>query len=181
MPAMSDLFVMAFRWISLALIAAILAAEGYLLFDRYFYGPLKVIDWSGRVMTLEEKELLFEATREEANYATDAATDMEFAGIVRSVMDPLTVCGMVRLRSRSGVWENWIIFDIILPGDHPLLKATHRILVLQGMASSVVGKRVVYRVHGVDREITPRDRFKCEPSTCEKCDRYDWAPIANVE
>jgi hypothetical protein len=48
MLAMSDLFDMAFRWISLALIAAILAAEGYLLFDRTFHGPLKIIDWSGR-------------------------------------------------------------------------------------------------------------------------------------
>jgi hypothetical protein len=176
MLAMSDLFDMALRWISLALIAAILAAEGYLLFDRTFYGPLKVIDWSGRV-----KELLFGATREQVKDATDAATDMEFASMVRSVMDPLTVCGMVRLRSGSGAWENWIIFDILLPGDHPLLKATFRVPVLQGMTSMSVGKRLLYQVNGGDRAVTPRDRFKCEPSTCEKCDRYDWLPIAEVE
>jgi hypothetical protein len=53
MRAIGDLFDIALRWISLALIAAILAAEGHLLFNRYLYGPLNVIDWSGRVMTLE--------------------------------------------------------------------------------------------------------------------------------
>lgn len=168
------------RWISLALIAAILAAEGYLLFDRTFSGPLKIIDWSGWVTTLKEKELLFDAIREQVK-ATDAATDIEFASMVRSVMDPLTVCGMVRLRSGSGDWENWIIFDILLPGDHPLLKATFRVPVLQGMTSSSLGKRLVYGVNGVDRAVKPRDRFKCEPRICEKCDRYDWAPIAEVE
>jgi hypothetical protein len=54
MRAIADLFDMAFRWISVTLIAAILAAGGYLLFNRYLYGPLNVIDWSGGVITLEE-------------------------------------------------------------------------------------------------------------------------------
>jgi hypothetical protein len=182
MPAMRDLSDMAFRWISLALIAAILAGEGYLLFNRYFYGPLNVIDWSGRVMTLEEKQQLFGETREDIQRETDAVTDMEFASLVRSTLDPLTVCGMARVRSRSGVWGSWQIIDIILPGDHPLLKASFRKPVLQGMAAPVDGHRLEYQVHDDSREITAQDRFKCEPMTCEKnCDRYSWMPIATVE
>jgi hypothetical protein len=180
---MGDLFDMAFRWIILAIIAAILAAEGYVLTSRYLYGPLNVIDWSGRVMTLEEKELLFqEVTRETMKGETDAPADMEFASIVRSTLDPLTVCGMARLRSRSGVWGSWQIIDIILPGDHPLLKATFRKSVLQGMAAPTDGHRLQYLVHDDHREITPQDSFKCEPITCEqKCDRYSWMPIATIE
>jgi hypothetical protein len=173
---------MAFRWISLAVIAAILAAEGTLLFNRTFYGPLNVIDWSGHVMTLEEKQLLFQETREEMRRRTNAVTDMEFASLVRSTLDPLTVCGMARQRNSSGVWGSWQIIDIILPGEHPLLKETVRKPVLQGMSAPVDGHRLVYQVHDVDREITPQDRFKCEPITCEKnCDRYSWAPISTIE
>jgi hypothetical protein len=166
------------------MIAAILAIEGYHLSSRYFYGPLNVIDWSGRVMTLEEKELLFHEVTRETTIKGDtyATTDVEFASIVRSTLDPLTVCGMVRLRSRSGVWGSWQIIDIILPGDHPLLKETVRTPVLQGMAAPTDGHRLTYLVHDDSREINPQDRFKCEPITCEqKCDRYSWVPIATVE
>jgi hypothetical protein len=179
--AIGDLFDMALRWITLALIAALLAAEGYFLFNRYFYGPLNVIDWSGRVMTLEEKQRLFQSTRERVRGEIDAGTDMEFASLVRSTLDPLTVCGMARVRNRSS-WGSWQIIDIILPGDHPLLKYTSRKPVLQGMAAPTDGHRLVYQVHDADREITPQDRFKCEPITCEKnCNRYTWVPIATIE
>jgi hypothetical protein len=181
MLAISDLFEMKFRWISSTLIAAILAAEGYLLFNSYFYGPLNVVDWSGRVMTLEEKEQLLEAMRERVKGDTDAASNMEFASIVRSTLDPLTVCGMARLRNSTGVWGSWVIFDIGYPGNHPLLKQTIRRPFLQGIGEPLDEQRIVYQVHDVVREITPRDRFKCEPTTCEKCDSYSWEPIAEID
>ena len=170
---------MPLRWISLALIAAILAAEGYLLFNRYFHGPLTFFDWSGRVMTLEEKEHLFEETR---HVVTEfPATDVEFARIVRSALDPMTVCGIARLKNRSGIWGSWVIFHIGFPGDHPLLKET--VLVPFGTLSLrwLFEGRISYRIGDVSREVTPQDRLKCEPTTCEKCDRYNWGSVEVID
>ena len=129
---------MAIRGVTLAAIAVILAAEGYAHVREILLRPdLNVIDRSGRVISLEEKELLFHEVTRETSIGSDtyAPTDMEFVSIVRSTLDRLTVCGMARLRSRSGVWGSWQIIDIILPGDHPLLKETVRKPVLQGMAA----------------------------------------------
>ena len=171
--------VMHLRWISLALIAAILAAEGYLLFNRYFYGPLNFMDWSGRVMTLDEKEQLFEVTRDVVTEFP--ATDVEFASIVRSALDPLTVCGIARLKSRAGAWGNWEIFNIGFVGDHPVLKET--VLVPFGRLSLrtlIAGHEISYRVGNVHRKVTPQDRLKCEPTKCEKCDRYHWGSSGEI-
>ena len=77
MRAIGDLFDIALRWISLALIAAILAAEVH--FNRYLYGPLNVIDWSGRVMTLEGRI----ASRERAGVISVVARSQRVAMTAR--------------------------------------------------------------------------------------------------
>jgi hypothetical protein len=49
------------------------------------------------------------------------------------------------------------------------------------MGIAIGGQRVVYQIHNRDREITPHDRFTCEPVTCEKCDRYLWVGITKID
>jgi hypothetical protein len=98
---------MLIRWISLTAIVVVLAAESWLVFDRYFYGPLRIVDWSGRVISLEEKKQLFDETRDSLLGVTDVATGVEFAGLVRSVSEPRRVCGLFRPKRKSGLWASW--------------------------------------------------------------------------
>ena len=106
---------MAFRLLGLSLIGVILSAEGYLLFQRYLYGPLNIIDWSGRVTTLDEKEQLLAELREKLNTKglIEAPTSYELTNLVRSGLDPLAVCGMSRFKSKSGGGELDAFFDRI--------------------------------------------------------------------
>jgi hypothetical protein len=153
----------ALRWISLIVIAAILAVEAWLLFDRTLYGPLRIADWSGLVMTLDEKEQLFDQVRNDASGVTDVATGVEFAGLVRSVSEPRRVCGLFRHKSKSGLWASWRQFSI-----HYGVYGTF----FGGSidTASDPPKPFLYQRNGVLRELTPRDRVECEPvNPCEMC------------
>jgi hypothetical protein len=61
----AELLSMIFRAIGLAVISSILVAEAYLLVDKYFIsiGPLQVVDWSARALTLEEQNRLHDELR----------------------------------------------------------------------------------------------------------------------
>ena len=90
---------MAFRWAILILIGAVLASEGYLILEKYYFdGPLSMTDWSGRIMTLDEKEQLFGQLREKLNQAGQA-TSYELARMVRSGLDPLAVLTSRRVKA----------------------------------------------------------------------------------
>jgi hypothetical protein len=173
---------MAFRWISLILIGVILTAEGYLIFERYFYGPLNVIDWSGSVMTLDEKEQLFGKLRETLNEKglIEAPTSYELTRIVRSGLDALAVCGMSRFKSKSRAWGNWMLFSVEFRGDHAVTKRIINQPVLRGISFD----DLIYRTQDGDRAITPRDTFICEPlpTRCPpgQCAPYDWTTAVRV-
>jgi hypothetical protein len=175
---------MAIRWIGLILIGVILTAEGYLIFERYFYGPLNIIDWSGRVMTLDEKEQLFGELREElkAKGLIEAPTSYELTKIVRSGLDPLAVCGMSRFKSKSRAWGNWTLFSIEFRGDHAVTKHIINQPLLRGIPTSI--DDLIYRTRDGDRAITPRDTFICEPlpTRCPpgQCAPYDWITAVRV-
>jgi len=175
---------MAFRWISLILICVILTSEGYLIFERYFYGPLNIIDWSGRVMTLDEKEQLFGQLREtlSAKGLIEAPTSYELTRIVRSGLDPLAVCGMSRFKSNSHAWGNWTLFSIEFRGGHVVTKQVINQPLLRGIPTSI--DDLIYRTRDGDRAITSRDTFKCEPlpTRCPpgQCAPYDWTTAVRV-
>jgi hypothetical protein len=170
---------MAFRWIGLILIGVILTTEGYFIFERYFYGPLNIIDWSGRAMTLDEKEQLFGELREKLNAKglTEAPTSYELTKIVRSGLDPLAVCGMSRFKSKSRAWGNWTLFSIEFRGDHAVTKQMIKRPLLRGIPTSAIDD-LIYRTEDGDRAITPRDTFICEPKPTRcppgQCAPYDW-------
>jgi hypothetical protein len=175
---------MAVRWIGLILIGFILTAEGYLIFQNSFYGPLNIIDLSGRVMTLDEKEQLFDELREKlgAKDPNKASISYELTRIVRSGLDPLAVCGMSRFRSNSRAWGNWTLFSIEFRGDHTVTKRTIDRPLLRGVPISV--DNLVYRTRDGDRAITPRDTYICEPrpTRCPpgQCAPYDWTTAVRV-
>lgn len=170
---------MPFRLLSLLLIGAILFAEGYLLFQRYLYGPLNIIDWSGRVMTPDEKGQLFAELRKELDEIgrDDSPTSYELAKIVRSALDPLAICGMSRFKSKAGVWANWVLFSIEFPGNHSVTKETINRPVLFGFFNPE--RNLVYQTKHGSRAITPSDTFICEPwpTKCPpgQCPPYDWS------
>jgi hypothetical protein len=175
---------MAFRWISLILIGVILTAESYLIVQRYFYGPLNIIDWSGRIMTLDEKEQLFGGLREQLNAEglIEAPTSYELTRIVRSRLDPRAVCGIGRFKGKSGAWGNWQLFSIEFPGDHGITKEIINHPLLRDMSPSI--GNVVYLTRDGDRAITPRDTFVCEPlpTRCPpgQCAPYDWTTAVRI-
>jgi hypothetical protein len=166
------------------LIAAILAAEGYLVFNRYLYGPLNVIDWSGRVMTLDEKEQLFGELREKLNTGglVEAPTSYELTRLVRSRLDPLAVCGMSRFQRKSRAWGNWMLFSIEFRGDHAVTKEVINRPLLRGISPAI--DNLVYRTREGDRAIAPHDTFMCEPlpTRCPpgQCAPYFWSASLSV-
>jgi hypothetical protein len=170
---------MAFRWISLILVGVLLTSEAYLIFERYFYGPLNIIDWSGRVMTLDEKEQLF---GELIGEGLEAPTSYELTRIVRSGLDPLAVCGMSRFKSKSRAWGNWTLFSIEFRGDHAVTKQIINRSLLRGFSTSI--DNVVYQTRDGVRAITPHDTFICEPlpTRCPpgQCAPYNWTTAVRV-
>ncbi|KRQ07498.1 hypothetical protein AOQ71_23275 [Bradyrhizobium manausense] len=177
---------MAFRLLSLLLIGVILSAEGYLLFQRCLYGPLNIIDWSGRVMTLDEKGQLFGELREILNKRglIEAPSSYELGKMVRSNLDPLAVCGMSRFKSKSGAWGNWTLFSIEFPGDRLVTKETISRPLLRGISRTADDLNLVYRTRDGDQAISPRDTFICEPlpTRCPpgQCPAYDWTTAVRV-
>jgi hypothetical protein len=174
----------AVRWICLILIGVILTAGGYLIFERYFYGPLNITDLSGRVITMDEKEQLDEQLHQDFKYEapTKRPTSYELTRIVRSGMDPLTVCGMGRFQQKSGAWGNWQLFLIEFPGDHPVTKETVKHPLLREIVPDTYN--MVYRTPEGVRAITPRDTFICEPNPTRcppgQCALYDWTQAARL-
>jgi hypothetical protein len=175
---------MAVRWIGLILIGFILTAEGYLIFQNSFYGPLNIIDLSGRVMTLDEKEQLFDELGEKlgAKDPNKASISYELTRMVRSGLDPLAVCGMSRFKINSRAWGNWTLFSIEFRGDHTVTKRTLDRPLLRDVPISV--DNLVYRTRDGVRAITPRDTYICEPrpTRCPpgQCAPYDWTTAVRV-
>lgn len=176
---------MPLRWISLILIGVLLAAEGYLIFERYVHGPLNIIDWSGRVLTLDEKEQIFGELRKtlhDKGLIEDNPTSYELSRIVRSGLDPLAACGMSRFKTKSRAWGNWTLFSIEFSGEHAVTKEVINRPLLRGIP--IAFDNLIYRTRDGDRAITPRDTFKCEPrpTRCPlgQCAPYDWASGVRV-
>jgi hypothetical protein len=157
---------MNFRLISLALISAVLVAEGYLVVDKYFIPkvPLQFVDWSRRVLTLEEQHQLYEELRVNLMGVTDPSSGIMLSGLIRSISEPKRICGLAKHKDRKGQWLDWNQFAVTFSR--------------YGMGAMMGGginreedyKGTKYLREGIYRPLKQDDSVECEPvSPCEMC------------
>jgi hypothetical protein len=154
------------RMISLALISAIVVAEGYLIVDKYLIPkvPLQFVDWFRRVLTLEEQHQVYEQLRVELMGVTDPSSGIMLSGLVRSVSEQNRVCGLIKHKNRKGQWLDWNQFALMF--------SRHGLGAMMGgginREEDYKGKK--YLREGVYRPLGQDDRVECEPvSPCEMC------------
>jgi hypothetical protein len=157
---------MNFGLISLALISAVLVVEGYLIVDKYFIpkAPLQFVDWSRRVLTLEEQRQFYEELRVRLTGVTDPSSGIMLSGLVRSISEPNRVCGLIKHKNRKGQWLDWNQFALTF--------SRHGIGAMMGggIMREEDYKGTKYRREDVYRPLRQDDRVECEPvSPCEMC------------
>ncbi|OKO67400.1 hypothetical protein AC629_42765 [Bradyrhizobium sp. NAS80.1] len=77
------------KWFILAVISAVLVAEGYLIADKYLIPsvPLHFADWSRQVLTSEEQRQLFDELRVKLMGLTDASSGVVLRGLLVRVQN----------------------------------------------------------------------------------------------
>ena len=150
--------------IALAVISTLIVAGAYLLVDKYLIskGPLQILDWSGRVLTTEEHQRLYDELRIELVGLT-APSGIKLSGLVRSVSEPRRVCGLIKHKDKNGRWLDWDEFAVKFypQGGVSLFGGIHRDEDYKG---------TVYLKNGVVRPLRQDDRVECEPvSPCTLC------------